>query len=108
MSNRRVDAIYFVLLLAVFAIGYYAANRSSDPSEVGATLDLRDFNPPPLVLEVPYDFPVAVVKFESLVAPTLDLSDDMESVLSEIRSALLKTSTLVEVRSMERLVAAAE
>lgn len=108
MSNRHVDAIYFVFLLTVCMIGYFVADRSSDRSEEGATLDLPDFNPPPLVLEVPFDFPYPFIEFKSLVAPTLDLSDDMESVLGEVRSALLESSRLVEVRSMERLVAATE
>ena len=105
MSNHRVDAIYFALLLAVSMIGYYAANRSP---EEATTLALPDFNPPLLVLEVPFDFPYPMVKFESLIAPTLDLSDDMESVLAEVRSALLESSTHVEVRPLEQRVAAAE
>lgn len=106
MSNRRVDAIYFLLLLAVSVAGYYLANR---PAEERASLELPDFSLPPLVLEVPFDLPYTIVNFESLAAPRLRLSDDMESVLGEVRTALLKSSKLVEVHSMEdQLVAANE
>jgi hypothetical protein len=108
MSNRRVDAIYFLLLLAVSVTGYYLANRSSGQSEEGVALVLPDFSPPPLVLEVPFEFPYALVEFERRVAPTLKFSDDMESVLGEVRSALLAGSTLVEVRPMDQLVATFE
>jgi hypothetical protein len=108
MSSRRGDAIYFLLLLAVSVTGYYAANRPSDQSEEGVVLVLPDFSPPAIVLEVPFDFPYAIVKFESRVAPTLEFSGDMESVLGEVRSALLESSTLVEVRSMDQLVTAIE
>lgn len=108
MSHRRVDAICIVLLLAVCAMSYYGANRPLDPSQEGVPLGLPDFHLPPLVLEVPFDLPYAIVKFESAAAPTLELSDGMESALGEIRSALLESSTAVEVQSMERLVAAIE
>lgn len=108
MSNRRVDVIFFGLLLAVSVIGYYAANRSSELSAEGSSLVLPDFSPSPLLLEIPFDFPYAIVKFKSLPAPKLDLSDDMEAALSEVRSALLESSTLVEVRAMGQQIVAAE
>jgi len=108
MASRRVDGIYFLLLLAVSVIGYYAANRPSDPSEEGVVLALPDFSLPPLVLEVPFELPYTVVKFNRLDAPTLEFSDDMESVLGEVRSALLESSTLVEIRPVDQLVAAVE
>lgn len=105
MSNRRGDAIYFLLFLSVCAMGYYAASRSPDPSEAGLPLELPDFSLPPFVLEVPFDFPYPIVEFKSLAAPTLALSDNMESVLGEVRAALLESSKLVEVRPADQLVA---
>jgi len=111
MSNRRADAIYFVLLLGVFVIGYYASNRPADKVgdvDDGATLELPDFKPPQLVFEIPFDFPYAIPDFESRVAPTMQLSNDMESALGEVRSALLESSTIIEVGSNDHLVAANE
>ena len=106
MSNRRVDAIYFLLLIAVSVVGFYVANR---PSTEEASLDLPDFSLPPLVLEVPFELHYTTVRFKSLASPTLSLSDDMESVLGEVRTALLERSTLVEIHSMEEpLIAAIE
>ena len=109
MSNRRVDAIYFFLLLTVAVAGYYAAEVANWPSAEEATLDLPDFSLPPLVLEVPFELPYTIVRFKSVDSPRLNLSDDMESVLGENRVALLESSTLVEVHSMEeQLIAAIE
>jgi hypothetical protein len=108
MASRRVDGFYFLLLLVVPVLGYYAANRPSDLSEEGVALALPDFSLPPLVLEVPFELSYTVVKFERLAAPALEFSDNMESVLGEVRSALLESSTLVEIRPMDQLVAAIE
>ena len=105
MTNRRVDAIYFVLLLAVCMIGYYLANPSAHE---GGTLDMPTLEPPELVLEASFAFPYSVVKFKKRTPPTLDLSDNMESVLVEIRSALLENSASVEVRPIEQLAAITE
>jgi hypothetical protein len=108
MSNRRADAIYFVLLLGVCVIGYYASNWPADEFGEGATLVLPDFNPPQLEFEIPFDFPYAIPDFESRVAPTMQLSNDMESALGEVRSALLESSRIIEVGSNGQLVAANE
>ena len=105
MTNRRVDAVYFALLLAVSLIGYFIANRSSDE---GGTLDMPVFEPPKLVLETSFAFPYSVVKFKNRKPPTLNLSDNMESVLVEIRSALLEDSASVEIRPTEQLAAIIE
>jgi hypothetical protein len=105
MTNRRVDAIYFALLLVVSLLGYFMANLSS---EEAGTLDMPVFELPELVLETPFAFPYSVVRFKSRKPPTLDLSDNMESVLAEIRSALLEDSASVEIRLTEQLAAIIE
>ena len=105
MTNRRVDAVYFALLLAVSLIGYFMANRSSGE---GGTLDMPVFEPPELVLEAPFAFPYSAVTFQNRTPPTLHLSDNMESVLVEIRSALLEDSAFVENRPTEQLAAIVE
>ncbi len=100
MSNRRLDAAYLMLILLVSSIGYYASNRSSDE---GKAFYLAPYSISPLSFEIPFDFPYALIEFEHLVSPTLNLSEDMESALNEVRSALLRSSTLVETGSMQRL-----
>lgn len=105
MSNRRMDAIYFGVLLSVFAVAFFVANR---PMEEEATLEIPDFSLPRLSFEIPVDFPYTPVEFESRVAPTLDLSHGMESALDEVRWALLKSSALHEVEVREEWVAALE
>jgi hypothetical protein len=103
MANRRMDAFYFALLLTVFAIGYYASNRTSE--EELPSLDLSVWETPELELEAPFDFPYDVVRFRERPNPRLVLSDDMESVLVEVRSALLESSTTLEIRPTEQLAA---
>lgn len=108
MTNRRVDAIYFVLILVVAAVGYVAASQFPDDGEMSA---LPDYSPPPLTFEVPFEpfeLPFHFVKFESAMPPTLALSSNMESALVEVRSALLESSTIVEVRPEPGLLASVE
>jgi hypothetical protein len=105
MLNRRVDAVYFVILVAALAIGYYASNRSVDE---GSIPDLPDFDPPQLTLEVPFDFPYSIPSFKTRVVPALRISDNVESVLVEVRSSLLASSTPVEARATENLAAVLE
>ena len=59
-----------------------------------------DYSPAPLVFDIPFEpfeLPFHLVKFESAMPPTLALSSNMESALVEVRTALLESSTLVEV-----------
>ena len=106
MAKRRVDLIYFGLLISVCLIGYAVANRSDD--DVGASIVLPDLEPPELVLEAPFDFPYAIPKFKTRSAPTLMLSGNMEKVLSEVRASLLESSTPVEDHQTEQLAAVIE
>jgi hypothetical protein len=108
MTNRRVDAIYFVLIVAVAAVGYVAANRFSGDGEIRP---LPDYSPPPLVFDVPFEpfeLPFQFVKFERASPPTLALSSDMESALVEVRAALLESSTIVELSRSQGLLVSRE
>ena len=105
MTNRRIDAIYFVLLIAVGSVGYLAANWPSDEVE---GLPLPDFTPAPLRFEVPFELPFHIVKFKNVVPQTLALSSNMESTLVEVRAALLESSRVVEVPAEPALLASAE
>jgi hypothetical protein len=105
MRNSRVDAIFFGLLLVVFTAGYFLSNRPADDE---VTLVVSDFALPELVFEIPFEFPYAIMEFESRVAPTLMLSGGMESALGEVRSALLESSAIREIEPREEWVAALE
>jgi hypothetical protein len=98
MPNRRVDAIYFTILLAAALIGFYASVQGfSQAPEEANSVDLPDFETPELMLEVPFDFPYAVPAFANRKAPLLRISDNVESVLVEVRSVLLASAKPVEV-----------
>ena len=94
MTNRRVDAVYLALLATAVLAGTYLANRSTGE---GRSLDLPDFELRPPPLEESFEFPYSIVKSERLLAPSLELSDDLERVLAGVRSALLESSVHVVV-----------
>ncbi len=96
MTNRRVDAVYLALLVTAVLAGTYLANRSTGE---GRSLELPDFELRPPPLEESFEFPYSIVKSERLLAPTLELSDDLERVLAGVRSALLESSVQVVVDS---------
>jgi len=111
MRNSRVDAIFFGLLLVVFTAGYFLSIRPADDADDAdddITLVVSDFALPQLVFEIPFEFPYAIIEFESRVAPTLMLSGGMESALGEVRSALLESSAIREIEAREEWVAALE
>lgn len=105
--NRRMDAIYFGLLLAVFAFAYVLANRPTEEVEdVG-----------PLVLEAPavdlgieldFEFPYDYARLQRPAPPKLRLSENMESILVEVRSALLESARPIEAQPSEELAAVLE
>ena len=108
MTNRRLDAIYFVLIVTVAGLGYFGSRVFSDSDKV---LDVPSYSPTPIIFDVPFEpfeLPFNFVKFKSAVPPKLALSNDMASVLVEVRSALLKSSTVVEVRGSSSMLAAVE
>lgn len=105
MSNRRTDLIYFVVFLLVVGFGYLAANRGDDDTEV---VTIPDFSLPTLDLEVPFELPYSFVKFARPEPPKLRLSENMESVMVEVRSALLESSEPIEIRQEPQLAAVAD
>lgn len=106
MTNRRVDLVFFGVILTVVLVAYYTTNRPSD--DEGPIPELPDFELPELAFEASFDFPYRVVEFEHRSVPRLMLSRDVESALGEIRMALLNSSKLVEIRSTEQLAAVGE
>jgi hypothetical protein len=100
-----MDLIYFMLLLLVVVVGYLAANQESDEAEV---VMLPDFSLPVMDLEIPFEFPYDFVKYARPTPPKLVLSENMESVMIEVRSALLKSSEPVEIRPEAQFAAIAE
>ena len=117
MTSRRNSAVYFVLLLVAGLIGYLASHRPVEELAVvelsalelsafeTSTFELSTFERGQLELEAPFEFPYPMLKFKSRIAPKLAISGDVESVLVENRSALLVSSTPVEVRRPEELAA---
>ena len=102
MSNRRVDLVYFAVFLLVIGLGYLFANQQSGEVE---EIALPDFSLPTIDLEVPFELPYAFVKFARPEPPRLVLSENMESVMVEVRSALLESSEPIEVEAEPHLAA---
>ncbi len=95
MTNRRVDALYFLLIVVIGTIGFVAANH---PVEQVEGLALPDFSP--LRFDIPFE------PFENPIPRRLALSSNMESALVEVRTALLESLKPVEVRPPARMLAA--
>jgi hypothetical protein len=98
MTNRRVDAIYFLVFLLVLGVGYAIA-QSDDEAEDGRLSGsaLLELSFPVIEFELPLEFSYSFVKFARPAPPELALSENTESVRQELRSSLLESSTLVEV-----------
>ena len=94
MSNRRFDLVLFAVLLLVVGFGYLAASRGTGETE---NLRVPDFSLPPINFELPLELPFAFVEFARPEQPKLVLSENMESVMVEVRSALLVSSEPVEI-----------
>ena len=108
MTNRRVDAIHFFLVLAVACVGYVAVDRFS-LGESG--MSSPPGSPQPLRFKTPFEpfeLPFHSVKLESASPPGLVLPGNMESALVEVRATPLESSTLVEVRPAQRILASVE
>ncbi len=100
MSNRRFDVIYFAVFLLVVGLGYWAATRDDEEVDVAS---LPDFSLPSIEIEAPSELPYTFVRFARPEAPRLRLSENMASVIVEVRTALLESSAPVEVRVEPRL-----
>jgi len=94
MSNRRIDLIYFLALVLVVGVGYVATNHA--PEETEAVV-LPDFSLPVIEFEIPFELPYRFAQYARPASPKLALSQNMESVMIEVRSALLESSEPVEV-----------
>lgn len=105
MSNRRMDLVYFVVFLVVVGAGYLIANHESEDTEV---VTLPDFSLPTIDLEMPFELPYAFIEFARPEPPKLVLSENMESVMVEVRTSLLESAELVEVKPEARLAAILE
>lgn len=107
MSHRRLDAIYFLVLLGVAWIGYQLASGGSDDS--AAPIDDSFFAsnesavslPEPMV-ELPEPFWV-FRRSPGRVAPespTSSFADPVETALSRLRKRLLAERTIVETEGV--------
>jgi hypothetical protein len=109
MTNRRVDAIYFLMIFGACAIGFFLSNRASDEP---APSVLPDLSPPSLILEEPdlhFDFGfLSAPSYAAPEMPQLHHAGKMEWTLLELRTALLKTSVPKEIDQPERVVASLE
>lgn len=100
MSSRRFDLIYFAAFLLVVGLGYAIASREQEGTE---PVTVPDFSLPSIELEAPFDPPHPFVRFDRPEPPRLLLSENMASVLVEVRDALLESSEPVEIREDARL-----
>lgn len=115
MMNGRTDAIYLALLLAVFAFAYSMSTSMSTSNRPAEEIDgarrLALEAPAPAVdleIELDFPFPYEYARLQRPSAPKLRLSENMESVLVEVRSALLESATPIEEQRGEELAAVLE
>lgn len=110
--NRSRDLVYFSFIVIACLVGYFASIRSSEaPFESEsdfAAAGSAEFSAPELALEIPFEFPYAIPEFETRTAPRLLISGGVESVLVEVRTSLLASSTPVEVTPMAELASRIE
>lgn len=97
MSNRGVDAIYFLAFLLVVLLGYFVARSTEDDDRV-ASVDIPDFSFAGVDFEFPVNLSYSFAKFAAPAAPQFALSENTEAVRRQLRSALLESSSLVEVK----------
>ena len=103
MANRRFDALYFLAFLCVVA-GAFWLTRADDEASDG--LVVPDFALPSIELEAPFEMPYVFVRFARPPAPQLQLGQDTEKVIAEVRASLLETSDVIDA-SADRTLAAA-
>lgn len=115
MTNRRADAVYFVLLLVVALVGFQLSGWWTDDYVPPAD---PTFRPPPLELpEQSIDLPEPFFAFRYRSAgrfatpgvSSVPFVDEMEMALEEVREALLDESEASEVvQRPEQLAAVVE
>ena len=104
MSNRGVDAIYFLAFLLIVLVGYFAARLTDDADGV-ASVNIPDFSFAGVDFEFPVELSYSFAQFAAPAAPRLVLSENTEAVREELRSALLESSGLVEVKHDAQIAA---
>jgi hypothetical protein len=99
MTNRRVDLLFFGILLSVLSVAYLASTRSSEPLPDRIEIPALDSELEPPAVDLPE--PAFVFRFRANEGRPVvfrpRLLDEMERALAEVRSALLSSSLPREV-----------
>lgn len=103
MANRRVDLLFFGILLSVLSVAYLASTRSSEPLPERLEIPALESELEPPAVALPE--PAFVFRSRAVdprpVAFRPRLLDEMERALAEVRSALLASSLPREVVSSD-------
>ncbi len=91
MSGRRGDVFYFGVLALVIGGALWIGSGEDDDetAQAGAI----DFSLPGLQLEIPFELPFAEVRFKRPATPRLEIGQDTEGVIVEVRRNLLESSS---------------
>ncbi len=100
-----MDLVYFSILLLVAGASHLLSEQRVEETGV---MTLPDFSLQAIEFEISFDLPDHFVKFARPKAPKLALSENMESVMVEVRSALLVTSEPIEMRDEPQIAAVLE
>ncbi len=106
VTSPRIDAIYFLAFAAVVFFAIWLSSRSGDEID---SASLPDFSLPGVTLDADWELPLDLsgrfaapfIRFGRPATPQLELSENMESVMVEVREALLESSAPVEVATHE-------
>ena len=89
MTGRRGDAFYFGILAMVLGVALWIGGREEE-TIAGEAID---FSFPGVELEIPFDLPFAEVRFKRPATPRLQIGQDTEGVIVEVRRNLLESSS---------------
>lgn len=109
MTNRRVDAIYFVALLMVCLAAYYASSKDESAPSATRTAarwtgdlerpNLSDLELPSVTLPEPSFVIRSTMTERNRATPRPWLSDELESALVDVRWSLLASASPTEASS---------